>query len=179
MTARATGSGNRPNMCGSGCPATAATAYRVAVPVRPQATRARTVRHGPPRVALRRLVAVPRRLIRAGRRPRRVPGNPTVVRGSVAGSGTVRCGCCSRRPAPTSVRVMRHRDFRVRSTDRCNWSAALKARAAAISLEMNGICRCRDWDCVGPRFIRHCTWSRLVQAAGSGPTSLTAATLLS
>lgn len=177
--APATGSGNPRSMSGSGCPEVAAAEFRVAVPVRLPTTPARTVRHGPPRVALRRRVAVPRRLTRAGRRLRRVPGNPTAVRASVAGSGTVRCGSCSHRPARTSVRAMRHRDFRARSMDRCSWFAALKARAAAISLVMNGICRCRDWDCVGPRSIRLCTWSKSGRAAGSGPISLTAETLRS
>jgi hypothetical protein len=166
-------------MCGSGCPAIAAAAFRVAVPARLPTTPARTVRHGPPRVALRRRVAVPRRLTRAGHRLRQVPGNPTAVRASVAGSGTVRCGSCSHRRVPTSVLATRRPDFRARSTDRCSWSAALKARAVAISLVMNGICRYRDWDCVGLRFIRLCTWSKSGQAAGSGPISLTAETLLS
>jgi hypothetical protein len=177
--ARATGSGNRPNMCGSGCPATAAVAFRVAVRARLPTTPARTVRRGPPRVALRRLVAVPRRLTRAGRRLRRVPGNPTAARASVAGSGTVRCGSCSPRRVQTFVRAMRHRDFRARSMDRCSWSAVPQARAAAISLVMNGICRCRDWGCVALRFIRLCTWSKSGLAAGSGQISLTAETLLS
>ena len=177
--ARATGSGNPRSMSGCDCPAVAAAEFRVAVPARLPATPVRTVRHGPPRVALRRPVAVPRRLTRAGRRLRRVPGNPTAAKASVAGSGTVRCGFCSHRPARTSVLAMHHRDFRARSMDRCSWSAVPQARAAAISLVMNGICRCRDWDFVGPRFIRPCIWSKSGQAAGSGPISLTAETLLS
>ncbi len=166
-------------MSGLGSPAAAVAVDQTVVRAPHRAIRVSTaIRGAVPAVQYR--PAEPRpRMIPANRRHRQRPATRTTVRDSVAGNGMGPPGFWNLQRAPNSVRAIRHRRFRERRTDRCSRFAARLPWAAARSLAMNGICRSSVSGCVGPRFMRPCTWSRSVPAAGSGPISSTVATLLS
>ena len=172
----ATGSGNQHETSGFEFPATAVVVARQAAPAHHRAIPVSTVTHA----------AVPdARCLPAGPQRPTIPVNhhhpqrraiPTTVKAFVAGNGMEPHGFSSPQLAQSSVRAIPHHRSPELRTVRFSRCAVPLPSAAVRSLVMNGTCPSLVSVFVSPRFTRRCTWSRLVPAAGNGPTSSTAVT---